>query len=76
MNIGASIDPYLMLKDLRLWFKRKPVTVVADRFLRIFQDHEIAISQISRLMPEASLAALQSQESLLPILTVDVLKKG
>lgn len=61
----------------RRLFKRgqnDPVAVVVQRFLQLFLDHGIAISQIPRLVPQLSLEKLRSIDSLLPALTPDVLE--
>lgn len=80
--IGVKLDLYGISVDLRALFRRwfsKPtanrVDIVAERFLQIFGDHGVSISQIPRLIPEVGLAALKSIDALLPCLTVGVLRK-
>lgn len=53
-----------------------PVAVVAQRFLQLFLDHGIAITQIPRLIPQLSLENLRSTESLLPALSSNVLESA
>ncbi len=55
--------------------KSDPVLIVAHRFLQIFEDHGVAVSQIPRLIPQLSLEQLRSPESLLPALTPEILQQ-
>jgi hypothetical protein len=51
------------------------VTVAAQRFLRACHDHGIETTQIPRLLPEIKLGDLQSAESLLAVLTPEIIDK-
>jgi hypothetical protein len=69
--------------NLRALFRRfqkkkdaNPVVLVAKRFLQIFQDHDVAISQIPRLIPQLSLDQLRNIDSLLPALTPEILQQA
>jgi len=53
-----------------------PVALVAKRFLQLFKDHGVVISQIPRLMPHLSLDKLRSIDSLIPALLPDVLESA
>jgi hypothetical protein len=49
------------------------VSVTAQRFIQAFQNHGIEPAQIPRLLPDISLAAFKSDESLLDALTPEIL---
>lgn len=68
-----KVDVLALIRRLRQWRKMSPVRVVAQRFLHLFQEHGVAISQIPRFVPQLTLATLQDVESLLSALTNDVL---
>lgn len=55
--------------------KPDPVTIVARRFLQVYQDHGVAISQIPRLVSQLSLEQIRNPESLLPALTPEILQQ-
>lgn len=55
--------------------KSNPVNIVAQRFLQAFNDHGVQSSQIPRLMPQIKLDNLQSEASLLAVLTPELLDK-
>lgn len=78
-EIKPGIGPFklnvrALLRRLGEKGKNDPVAVVAQRFLQLFQDHGVAITQIPRLIPQLTLEKLRSTESLLPALTSDVLE--
>lgn len=52
-----------------------PVSIVAARFLQVFNDHGVQTGQIPRLFPEIRLSDLHSTEALLKILTPALLDK-
>jgi len=56
--------------------KDDPVAQVALRFLKLFQWHGVAITQIPRLIPQISLEKLKSTELLLPVLTTEVIEQA
>jgi hypothetical protein len=64
-------------KKLFGWISGKadtaPASVVARRFLSVFQEHGVALTQIPRLLPKFPLAALESEASLFRSLSPDVL---
>lgn len=55
--------------------KEDPVTIVANRFIRVFKEHGVAISQIPRLVQGVTLEQLRDPELLLPALTPNILEK-
>lgn len=55
--------------------KVNPVNVVAQRFIQAFHDHGVQPSQIPRLTPQIKLDDLQSEASLLAVLTPELLDK-
>jgi hypothetical protein len=52
-----------------------PVTVVARRFVQIFREHGVPVTQIPRLIPELSLDKFAKPETLLPALSSEILEK-
>jgi hypothetical protein len=79
IEIKPSVGPFtLNVRALLRRFGKKgtsdPVEIVAARFLKLFQDHGIATSQIPRLIPQITLEKLRNTETLLPSLTPDVLE--
>ena len=73
-----SIDPVVTFKYILETMKKdkpNPVFGVAERFLQLFQDHNVMLTQIPRLIPEVTLEKLKDAESLLSVLTPDVLEK-
>ena len=62
-----------------VYFKRKkpvdPATIVVNRFLQIFKDHGVSISQIPRLIPQVTLDKLKDTETLLQALTNEVIEQ-
>lgn len=67
INIASSI------KYLKWKAKSDSAAKVALRFLKLFDDHGIAVSQIQSFVPQVTLDKLTSLEALLPVLTNDVL---
>lgn len=69
---GVGID---LVEAWRRWKGRKPSDIerVAVRFVELFDAHDVAVTQIPRLIPEITLAQLASPSGLLPALTGDVL---
>jgi hypothetical protein len=67
---------------IRLWrnftgnSKSNPVNIVAQRFLQVFREHGVETSQIPRLLPAIGLDDLKSEESLLTVLTPEILDKS
>lgn len=53
--------------------KFHPLNIVAQRFVQVFNDHGVQSSQIPRLMPQIKLDDLQSEVSVLAILTTELL---
>jgi hypothetical protein len=53
--------------------KNDSVKIVAQRFRQAFQDHGVQISQIPRLIPQIKLENLNSDDSLLPLLSPEIL---
>jgi hypothetical protein len=54
----------------------KNITKVAERFLKLFEDHGVQLTQIPHFIPQVTLDALLSPERLLPILTSSVLDQA
>jgi hypothetical protein len=70
---GIDLDPFALWK--RFSSKDNRTIMVAERFLKIFQDHDVAITQIPRLIPELSLDQLNNAEALRPALTPKILQQ-
>jgi len=68
---GFGIDLVALWKRYKQ--KRNPVEKVALRFIELFEQHGVVVTQIPRLLPGIELAQLSSPASLLPALTNDVL---
>lgn len=69
---GIGIDLIALWKRIR----RQPpsgVEKVALRFIELFEQHGVVVTQIPRLLPGIDLAQMSSPASLLPTLTNDVL---
>jgi hypothetical protein len=69
---GVGIDLIALWKRIR----RQPPNVVekvALRFIELFEQHGVVVTQIPKLLPGIELAQLSSPASLLPALTNDVL---
>jgi len=50
--------------------------LVAERYLKLFREHGILVSEIPRFVPQLSLEKLQSAETLLPALTGELLDQA
>ncbi|MBK1681321.1 hypothetical protein CKO20_13175 [Rhodocyclus tenuis] len=50
-----------------------PIAIVGVRFLQVFHDHGIEVSQIPRILPQIRLADLQSPQHLIAALTPELL---
>lgn len=72
---GVYIDLRALWRKLNNKPKNDSVLPVAERFLKIFQDHGVAVSQIPRLIPLVDLERLRSTEALLPALTPQVIQQ-
>lgn len=53
--------------------KTQSLDIVAQRFCQIFHDHGVEKSQIPRLMPQLTLGDLKTNETLLAVLTPEIL---
>jgi len=71
---GVALNVRALVRQFGKKDKIDPLAVVAQRFLQLFQDHGVAISQIPRLIPQMTLDKLRSTGALLPWLTPDVLE--
>lgn len=69
---GAAISRTFHLKKKK---EPSPLDIVAHRFVQIFQDHGVSISQIPRFIPVITLEKLNNHEALLSALTTDVLEQ-
>lgn len=49
------------------------VNLIAQRFIKVFEDHDVAASQIPRLLPQIKLNDLKSVKALLPVLNHELL---
>lgn len=72
---GINFNLRLLWRRFFSGNKENQTIKVAERFLRIFQDHDVAITQIPRLIPELSLDQLNNAESLRPALTPKILQR-
>lgn len=70
IDLGSILDAFL-----RWQHGKKPdaAIIVANRFIQIFKDHGIAVSEIPRLIPMVSLKQLHNKEALISALTPEVL---
>ncbi len=73
---GISIDLCALWNRFIAKPKNDPVLIVAQRFLKIFNDHGVAVSQIPRLIPQLTLEQLRTAEDLLPALTVQIIHQA
>lgn len=73
---GISVNVRALLRRFGKKDPHDPVTVVAQRFLQLFVDHGVTVTQIPRLIPNISLDKLKSTDALLPALTSDVLESA
>ncbi len=69
------------IREFLRWFKKKPnekeddVLIVPKRVLQIFENHNVAVTQIPRLIPKLSLEQVSNPETLLSALTIEVLQE-
>lgn len=78
IEIKPGIGPFTLniralLRRLSEKKKHDPVSIVARRFLTLFGEHGITVSQIPRILPQLSLEQLRDTDSLLRALTTDIL---
>jgi hypothetical protein len=73
--IGELNAAFSLIERLFRWLTRKPrPETVATRFVRLFEAHGVHRNQISRVIGKGlSLAQLQSDEVLMPVLTDELL---
>jgi hypothetical protein len=77
LEIGPiTLDVDALMCWLLVKSKNDLMASVAFRFLQLFKDHGVAISQIPRLIPQLTLEHLRSIESLLPVLSCDVVESA
>jgi hypothetical protein len=69
--ISVSVNG--LLRKLFGRLKKGPADVVAERFLALFGAHGVAVQQIPRLLPQVTLAGLNSHDALVGALTNEVL---
>lgn len=72
-TVKLSADLLALIKGVVSLRKTSPVAIVGERFLQVFIQHGVRATQIPRLLPSISLAALVSPESLLAALTPKVI---
>lgn len=73
---GVALNVRALLRRFGKKNPHDPVTVVDKRFLQLFIDHGITVTQIPRLIPNISLDKLQSTDALLTALTINVLESA
>ena len=73
---GLKLNVRALLRHFAKKAKTDPISAVAYRFLYLFQEHGVPVTQIPRLLPNLTLDKLKSAESLLPHLTGDVLDQA
>jgi len=73
LSLELAADVIALLKGLSSLRRTSPVAVVGERFLQVFIQHGVRPTQIPRLLPSISLAALISPESLLTAITPKVI---
>jgi hypothetical protein len=56
--------------------KKARATLAAERFLKLFEEHGVAATQIQHFLPQVTLDKIQKPEALLPILTPDLLEQA
>ncbi len=73
---GISVN----LRALWSWIRKRtttsPVEIVGQRFIKLFEDHGVSITQIPRLVPELPLVSLHNSERLLASLTPALLDQA
>jgi hypothetical protein len=73
---GLKLNVRALLRHFAKKAKTDPVSAVAHRFLCLFQEHGVPVTQIPRLLPSLTLDKLKSVESLLPHLKGDILDQA
>ncbi len=73
MTVSSAFDRFL--KGL-IGNKSNPVNLIPHRFIQVFEDHGIAVSQIPRLLPQIQLSDLKSEDTLLQVLNHEVLEQA
>lgn len=71
MTVSYNVSEFL--RGLAGKIKTNPISIIAKRFVQVFEDHGIAASQIPRLLPQIKLGDLKSEESLLQVLNHEIL---
>lgn len=74
MTVSSTVNK--LLKGFSGKKKANPVSIIAKRFIQIFEDHGVAASQIPRLLPQIKLSDLKSEESLLQVLNHEILDQA
>lgn len=72
---GFHINLIALWRRLFSSEKENPVLVVPKRVLQIFKQHDVAASQIPRLIPQLSLVQVSSPQNLLSALTPDIIQQ-
>lgn len=73
MPISSSVNKFLQRFSEKA--KALPVNIVAHRFIQVFIDHGVLVTQIPRFIPEVKLDDLKSEGSLLAALTPEILDR-
>ncbi len=72
---GVSLDLKALIKRLRSGGEAPdPVAALAERFLRVFLEHGVAVPQIPRLVADLPLSALRNVDTLIAALNPSVLE--
>lgn len=74
MTVSSTVDR--LLKGLIGKNKVNPVNLIPQRFIQVFENHGVAASQISRLLPQIQFSDLKSEDALLQILNYEVLEQA
>jgi len=72
-GLKMTINPIAIYRQR--FSKQAKVKRVGDRFIKLFLEHGIAITQIPRLLPEVNLDQLVDTEKLLTTITPEVIQK-
>lgn len=75
-NLGygpLKLDLATLVKQIHSYFR--PVSIAARRFVQVFEDHGIKITQIPRILPTLTLDKLVSAEALITALDNDILRQ-
>jgi hypothetical protein len=73
---GLRLNIRALIRRLTRQAKTDPIAAVAHRFLHLFQEHGVPITQIPRLLPQLTLDKLRTTETLLLALTGDILDQA